>query len=249
MWEAFQVGMVAHKGASLNRIGKWPRTNDVLVIISVWMHPYSHPMRNQVKKHFFNSKSIECTVMSAFNMWSHWAPFTSSNGPGKDFFNYFLSTNMVHAQKITLNLKKILFHLEFEPNRTCFLIDITCESDIKGMAMVGRKPSFHCAEWSGGFPVTSYSKFSPLHWRLSTVLLQLLPVEDGSQITEDSSHWHHMWVWYKRHDRWRPASIISWRWFVLFHLLIGDTPTFVFTPLWHLSEWVTTANSCLKKGM
>ena len=73
MWEAFQVGMVAHKGAaSFNIIGKWPRTNDVLVIISVWMQPYSYPLRNQEKKNFFNRNniglSIECAIMSAFKI-------------------------------------------------------------------------------------------------------------------------------------------------------------------------------------
>ncbi len=70
MWEAFQVGMVAHKGASLNNIKKWLRMNDV-VITSVWIHSYSHPLCNQVMKPCFYSNiglNIWCGVISAFKM-------------------------------------------------------------------------------------------------------------------------------------------------------------------------------------
>ena len=63
-------------------------------------------------------------------------------------------------------------------NRRGLLIDITCESDIKGKAVGGRQPSFHDAGWRGGFQTTTYSRFSPFHWRLSTVL-QVVYVTPG----------------------------------------------------------------------
>ena len=179
--------------------------------------------------------------MLAFNIWSHWDAISSSNGPGKEFFTYFLSTNMVHS---TFTEKNI-FHLEYGPT-TAQDYSLTSHVSLiwKEWPLEDDIHRFMALGWGGGFPSTISSKFSPFHWRLSTVLLQLLPVGHGPEIAQDYSLTSHVSLIWKE---WPVEDDIHRFMAPNLNLLTAETPTFVFRPIWNLSEWVTAVNSYHKK--
>ena len=65
------------------------------------------------------------------------------------------------------------------------LIDTEGEWYTNGMANEGRNPSVHVAQWRVGNSSNYCAKFLLYLWRLTSLLLQLLPVRNGQKI-----RWH-----------------------------------------------------------
>jgi hypothetical protein len=123
-------------------------------------------------------------------------------------------------------------------NHTGFLVDITGESDSNGMAIWGPHLLFHTTVWRGEIPCNSYAKFPPFHWRFTSILLLLLPVEYGPQIAQASilvsqvSLIAMAWPSGVHIHRFIPLYGGGVHVSLCFHVLIGDSSTFILTPPW-----------------